>query len=104
MQRLRGLLEPGAERTIVQWLGRWFTVKDAMDDAPSLQFARIEMVDDDIISILSTGRFAIKDVADRSGRSESTVLRLKKVSDNALVKPLIKDDFYAVEHHIQLPR
>ena len=102
MQRFRSLQELGIERTIVQWLDRWFTVKDAMDDALSLQFARIEMVDDDIISILSTGRFTIKEVADRSGRSESTVLRLKKVSDNPWAQQLLKDDVFGYSQFAKL--
>jgi ParB-like chromosome segregation protein Spo0J len=101
-QRLRSLLELGQERTVVLWIDRWLTVKDAMDDALSLQFARYEMNDDDVISILETGRFTVKEVAERSGKSESTTLRFKKVAENPWVKPLIKDDVFGYAQFAKL--
>ena len=90
-QRYRAMKEAGIERVVVQWIDRWSTAKLAMEDAMSLQWARYAMSENDCISILSTGLFTVKQVADRSPYSESTVLRLQKVADNPWVQPIIKD-------------
>jgi hypothetical protein len=45
-----------------------------------LQYARYEMCDADIVSVLKTGLLTVKEVSDLTGKSETTVLRLEKVS------------------------
>jgi hypothetical protein len=76
-QRVRAC---SAERLTVQYIGRWISIEAALADAVSLNFARYEPTDQDVLSILSGGKLTNKEVADRTGRSEATIHRLAKVA------------------------
>jgi hypothetical protein len=76
-QRVRAC---SAERLTVQFIGRWTSIELALADAVSLNFARYEVSDQDVLSILNTGKLTNREVADRTGRSEATIHRLEKVA------------------------
>jgi hypothetical protein len=76
-QRVRASL---AEWLTVQYIGRWTSIELALADAVSLNFARYEPTDQDVLSILNGGKLTNKEVADRTGRSEATIHRLEKVA------------------------
>jgi hypothetical protein len=76
-QRVRAC---SAERLTVQYISRWTSIELALADSVSLNFARYEVGDQDVLSILNTGKLTNKEVADRTGRSEATIHRLEKVA------------------------
>ena len=54
-QRLRAEKQNGSQRLVVQYVSRWKNLNDAFAEAIDLNFARYEVGEDDLISILQTG-------------------------------------------------
>ncbi len=90
-QRFRSAKEKGLTHVPVIWNARSLTPKAAMEDAMTLQNARYEMTEVDLISVLRTGVLTVAEVAALGGKSESSVRRLKTVADHAWLEPLFID-------------
>lgn len=90
-QRLRAAREARHSHVICQYLARWTNVEIALGDALSLNAARYEVADEDLFSILDTKTLTTKQVAELSGRSESTVERFEKVREHDWLRAAIRE-------------
>jgi hypothetical protein len=79
-QRVQSAKENGDERIVVQYMARWDSVKAAMEGAVSLQYARYEATEADVVSLLRSGKLLQAQVARLTGYDESKVSRLAKVA------------------------
>ncbi len=79
-QRWQSAKENGDERITVQYMGRWDSVKTALEGAVSVQFARYETTEQDVVSLLRSGELLQAQIARMTGYDESRVSRLAKVA------------------------
>ncbi len=79
-QRLRAEKQNGSQRLVVQYVARWQNLTDAFAEAIDLNFARYEVGEDDLISILQTGKLTVAEVAIHSGFGETTVRDYAKIA------------------------
>ena len=83
-QRLQAEIANGATSVTVQCFDRWETKQQALNDAVSLNYARYEMSDEDVLSLCRAGRFTQAEIARKTGYSESKVSRLAKIASESL--------------------
>jgi predicted XRE-type DNA-binding protein len=79
-QRLDAAKSNGDQRIQVQYIARWDTVEKALTDIVSLQFARYEMVEADVVSLIRSGKMTQAQIAKLTGFGESRVSRLAKIA------------------------
>ncbi len=79
-QRLQSAKENGDERITVQYMARWDGVKAALEGAVSVQFARYETTEQDVVSLIRSGELLQAQIARLTGYDESRVSRLAKVA------------------------
>jgi hypothetical protein len=79
-QRLQSAKENGDERITVQYMARWDSVKAALEGAVSVQFARFETTEQDVVSLIRSGEILQAQIARLTGYDESRVSRLAKVA------------------------
>ncbi|MBA2224666.1 hypothetical protein [Thermogemmata fonticola] len=79
-QRLQSAKENGDERITVQYMARWDSVKAALEGAVSVQFARYETTEQDVVSLIRSGELLQAQIARLTGYDESRVSRLAKVA------------------------
>lgn len=89
-QRLRAEKQNGAKTVIVQYVSRWATLTEAFADAIDLNFARYEVGEDDVISIIQTGKLTVAEVAAHTGVGETTVRDYAKFANLPWACDLIK--------------
>jgi hypothetical protein len=89
-QRLRAEKQNGSQRLVVQYVSRWKNLTDAFAEAIDLNFARYEVGEDDLISILQTGKLTVAEVASHSGFGETTVRDYAKIAGYPWACELIK--------------
>lgn len=90
-QRLRSLRELQQETTVAQVITRWTSVQEAMSESISLGWARYQMKEDDILSIMQTSILGNKEVAELTGKSESVISRIGKVAKHTWMHPMIRE-------------
>ena len=90
-QRVRAAKANGDKTIVVQYVSRWQEVSDVMFDTMGLQWARYEVSDDDIISIVQTGKLTNKQIAVGTGKSDSVISRLAKLADHMWLRKMVKD-------------
>lgn len=79
-QRLRAERQAGKPEVFVQYISRWKTEQQAFQDAVDLNFARFEVGDEDLISILASGQITPSEAATHTGRSDTTVREFAKIA------------------------
>jgi hypothetical protein len=79
-QRLQSAKENGDERITVQYMARWDSVKAALEGAVSVQFARYETTEQDVVSLIRSGELLQAQIARLTGYDESRVSRLAKIA------------------------
>ena len=89
-QRVRAEKQNGTQRLVVQYVSRWKNLTDAFAEAIDLNFARYEVSEDDLISILQTKKLTVAEVASHSGSSETTVRDYAKIADHKWACDLLK--------------
>lgn len=89
-QRLRAEKQNGAKTVIVQYVSRWATLTEAFADAIDLNFARYEVGEDDVISIIQTGKLTVAEVAAHTGVGETTVRDYAKFANLPWACDLVK--------------
>jgi hypothetical protein len=90
-QRVKAAKANGDKTIVVQYVSRWQNVTDAMRDTMGLQWARYDVSDDDIISIIQTGKLTNKEISVGTGKSEAVVSRLAKLAGHAWLQQMVKD-------------
>ena len=90
-QRLRAARQNGDTHIICVWVSRWQTAKDAMEECISANFARWEMGENDVFSIISTGKISNKEIQVLTGFSESKIGRLEIIAEHPKLVPLVKE-------------
>jgi ParB-like chromosome segregation protein Spo0J len=88
--RLRAEKQNGSKDVVVQYVSRWMNLTDAFAEAIDLNFARHEAGEDDILSILQTGKLTVAEVASHSGFGETTVRDYAKIADHPWACDLLK--------------
>lgn len=83
-QRLDGAKANGDKTIVCQYISRWDSVEKAMADAVSLQWARFEPVEADIVSLIRCGKLTQAEIARKTGHPESKISRLAKVAASKL--------------------
>jgi plasmid maintenance system antidote protein VapI len=79
-QRLQSAKENGDERITVQYMAAWENVKAALEGAVSVQYARYETTEQDVVSLIRSGELLQAQIARLTGYDESRVSRLAKVA------------------------
>lgn len=90
LQRFRAEKQNGSQRLVVQYVSRWKNLTDAFAEAIDLNFARYEVGEDDLISILQTGKLTVAEVASHSGFGETTVRDYAKIAGYTWACDLLK--------------
>ncbi len=88
-QRLRAARNNGNTHIVAQIITRWNNAEDAFHECVQLQYARFEMRDIDLFSILREGRLTDQELLGLTGKSESTITRMRKVCGHKLLTELI---------------
>ena len=83
-QRLASAKANGDEAIVCQYLSRWDTAEKAFSECVGVQFAHFHPSEEDVLSILRSGKLTQAQVASKTGLSESKVSRLAKVADETL--------------------
>ena len=73
-----------------------------MQDALSLQFARYEMSDEDIMSVILTGKVLQKQIADLTGKSETFVSKLSKIASYGWLRRAVKHECVSLDNATKL--
>jgi hypothetical protein len=79
-QRLRSAKANGDKVILCQYFSSWNSVESAMADALSLQWARYEAQEADIVSLIRCGKITQAEIARKTGYNESKISRLAKVA------------------------
>ena len=90
-QRLRAARQNGDTHIICVWVSRWKTATDAVEACISANFARWEMGENDVFSIISTGKISNKEIQVLTGFSESKINRLEIIAEHPKLVPLVKE-------------
>lgn len=88
-QRLRAALANKLETLTCLTITRWRTAEDALNESVQLQYARYEPQDRDLLSLAKV--LSVKELADFTGKSESTVGRFAAVAQHEWFWPPIED-------------
>lgn len=88
-QRVQAALNNGNEQLVAQIITRWTTAEDAFNECVSIQYARFEMKDIDLFSVLREGKLTDQELIATTGKSESTITRMRKVCHYPTVVDLI---------------
>jgi hypothetical protein len=90
-QRIRAELANGKERMIVQVLTIWKSINEAFDASISANFARYNVGEADVFSILATRRVGKDKLIRLTGFSDSKIDRLILISEHQDLVPLVKE-------------
>jgi hypothetical protein len=88
-QRLRAARANGLDSLTCLYIGRWRTAEDALQESVQLQYARYEPQDRDLLSLAKL--MSVKELADFTGKSETTLNRFAAVAEHEWFWPPIED-------------
>jgi hypothetical protein len=88
--RHRAELQNGSLHVVVQYVTRWKSLAEAFAEAIDLNFARYEVGEDDLISILQAGKLTIAEVSAHTGFGETTVRDYATIADHSWACDLLK--------------
>ena len=83
-QRVQTEKANGSKTIVCQWISRWDTPEKAFSEAVGVQFAKFQPIEEDIISIIRTGKLTHAEISNKTGLSQSKISRLAKVADKNL--------------------
>lgn len=92
-QRHRALVEAGTTETHAQVVLRWKSAQDAMADGVTLNTARYQMTDNDIMEVCATGLMNSHQIAEVTGKSVQTVERYVLVANHDYLRRAVVSRF-----------
>jgi ParB-like chromosome segregation protein Spo0J len=89
-QRLRAEKQNGSQLMVIQYISRWRNLTDAFAEGIDLNYARYEVGEEDLVTILQTGKLTVAEVASHSGFGETTVRDYAKIAGYPWACDLLK--------------
>jgi hypothetical protein len=89
--RHRAEKQNGSQHVVVLYVTGWKSLAEAFAEAIDLNFARYEVGEDDLISILQTGKLTAAEVATHTGFGKTTVRDYAKIAGYPWACELIKE-------------